>query len=223
MVWSWVDQIINRLRGQKLGVLGERGVGKTHLQTFLREGRIPTVYVQTQTQERLASSKAQLWEVESLGGQAAVSRIRLKSGFDVPGSAGAVEAWKEVVNASTILLYLFRADLVFDDDIVHLKRIEDDAALLSKLIHERVDSGAHLKTALVGTHYDKVLGYKGPSCGSAFYRWHVEMENNQYINDARLTVGGSVEEYPKLVVGSMSTLEGTRELAFRLFARELRV
>src|SRR3954453_15507317 len=93
---SWAEQlldpILNRMRGELIGVLGERGVGKTHLQTFLREGRIPATYVGTQTQTRLSPSRAQLWSFEDTQGKP--KSVRLKGGYDVPGSAGAVEAWK---------------------------------------------------------------------------------------------------------------------------------
>jgi len=207
------------MRGELIGVLGERGVGKTHLQTFLREGRIPATYVGTQTQTRLSPSRAQLWSFEDTQGKP--KSVRLKGGYDVPGSAGAVEAWKEALNSATVLLYLFRADLVIEGQKPHLRRIHEDATLIAKLIHDRPSYAKRLRAALVGTHYDLVEGYAGPEKGSAFYKWHVEMENHPAIRDARMVISTAVDDFPVLVVGSMGTLEDTRDLAYRLIAREL--
>jgi hypothetical protein len=220
---SWIDQlldpILNRMRGERLGVLGERGVGKTHLQTFLRDGSIPATYLATQTQSKLSPSRAQLWSFEDSQGKP--ESVRLRGGYDVPGSAGAVEAWKEVLDSATILLYLFRADLVFEDKDTHLRRIREDADLVYKLINDRPSSAKKLRVALVGTHYDLILGYQGPEKGASFYKWHVAMEDHADIRNARMVISGAVDEFPVLVVGSMGTLEDTRDLAYRLFAREL--
>jgi hypothetical protein len=77
--------IMASLRGEHLGVLGERGVGKTHLQTFLREGKIPTIYEQTMRERKLSAAGSQLWAVNSADGMDRL-RVLLKSGRDVPGS-----------------------------------------------------------------------------------------------------------------------------------------
>ena len=216
---SVLDRLIGALRGHKIGVLGERGVGKTHLQTFLRTGNIPAVYEQTVGQNRLASGRAQLWAIEGLGPPTNF-KLALKSAYDVPGAAEAVEAWREVVGEATILLYLFRADLVFNKESTHLQRMHEDARLIADLINERTRS--KLKVAMLGTHYDMVPGYRGPLTGTAFYKWHTLIEEDSDVDAVRLRIGSSVTDTPALVVGSMRTVPDTQDIAFRLFPRELR-
>ena len=46
------DAIVIALQGKKLAVLGERGVGKTHLISFLTSGSLPAEYKQTLRQRR---------------------------------------------------------------------------------------------------------------------------------------------------------------------------
>ncbi len=214
-------QIIARLRGEQLGVLGERGVGKTHLQTFLRDGKIPTVYVQTMQEPKLAAAGAQLWSVTGSGsGQL---RVLLKPGRDVPGTREAVEAWRSVVHRATILLYLFRADLLYREDTAHQRRVQEDAELIGGLLARRPSGTRPPRVAMVGTHYDKVLGYASPREGSAFYRWHLRTEENPVVGEARLQLGKALRDRPALVVGSMCTLDDTQELAYRLFSQELAI
>jgi hypothetical protein len=220
--WRWLDELIGRLTGKNVGVLGERGVGKTHLQTFLRERRIPGTYTQTLVQERMKASRATMLAFESFEGPSMV-KLALRSGFDVPGSAEAVEAWKEVVERSSILLYLFRADLAYKGDTAHLRRITDDSTLISKFIDERDQGGEDMKVVLVGTHYDQIVGFPGADAGSTFYEWHQHIHSTAEIGIARLVLGRSLSARPGLVVGSMRTLKDTQEMAFRIFAKELRL
>src|SRR5215469_11604258 len=110
---SIIDRIMGALWGQRLAVLGERYAGKTHLQTFLRFGTIPVHYEATVVQSSLQSSVSRLLTIQSMSGQVERVNLAIKRGYDVPGSPEAVAAWREVLEAATILLYLFRADLVF--------------------------------------------------------------------------------------------------------------
>jgi hypothetical protein len=217
----FIAKIWAALRGQSLAVLGEREAGKTHLQTFLRSGKIPEVYSQTLGQPSLQASVSRLLVIESMSGRPEKVSVALKRGYDVPGAAEAVAAWREVLDAATILLYLFRADYVFTGEESHLMRVAEDARLIAGILRER--SRPLKAAALVGTHYDLIPGYQGPSNGSKFYRWHSLIEDHPVIAEARLVLAGQLTHEPSLVVGSMQNLGDTQELAFRLFARELQL
>jgi hypothetical protein len=218
---SVIASIIAAVRGHRLAVLGEREVGKTHLQTFFRTGRIPTVYAQTLGQPSLGPGLARLITIESMSGKPEKVRVAVKRGYDVPGAAEAVAAWREVLDDATILLYLFRADYIFKGEASHLKRVAEDARLIAGILEDRPRP---LKAAaLVGTHYDLVSGFQGPSSGANFYRWHRIIEEQAVIAKARLLLAAQLPHEPALVVGSMRTLGDTQELTFRLFARELQL
>jgi hypothetical protein len=218
----FLDRIIGTLRGHKLAVLGEREVGKTHLQTFLRTGKIPTAYLQTVTQTSLRPGRAHLMAFENME-KATQAKIAIKTSDDVQGAAEATAAWKEVIDEASILIYLFRADHIWDGDEYHAKRVRDDAKLISDIV--RRDSLGFKAAALVGTHYDLVPGYRGPDSGSAFYKFHMEIENAPVIQESLLLLSnvtnGGTSGPPGLVVGSMKDWASTQELAFRLFVREL--
>lgn len=216
---SIVAKIVGALRGQRLAILGERYAGKTHLQTFLRSGTIPAEYAATLGQAALQPSVSRLFTIQSMSGERQKMNLAIKRGYDVPGSAEAVAAWREVLETATIMLYLFRADYVFAEEEAHLKRVSEDARLIAGILRDRPRP---LKAAaLIGTHYDLVPGYQGPLTGTSFYRWHTLIENNPQIAGARKSLRGGMAREPALVVGSMRTLGETQELAFRLFAQEL--
>jgi len=222
------DRVIGRLRGSTLAVLGERETGKTHLQTFLREGRIPTTYAQTLTQDKVGAGRARLYALETLDGAArpVQKKLALKPGYDVPGSAEAAEAWREVADAANIILYLFRCDWVYGGNRGHVDRIREDAAFLAQVISDARTEGtirSNTRCALVGTHFDLVPGYRGPAEGSKFYRWHNMMEESPDVTAARWRLEVALADLPALVVGSMKTLQDTQELAFRLFVREMKM
>ncbi len=218
---AFIDQMIGQIAGKEIAVLGDRETGKTHLQYFLHTQTIPTEYKQTLGQQMIRAGVARLIVVDGPTGKAKKEIVRLTRTYDVPGSAEAIDSWKAVVQRAAILLYLFRADLVFHDDQAHLKRVQEDADALARILRglPRKLRGA----ALVGTHYDVVPGFQGPEQGSVFYRWHAGIEENDTIKRARQALGAEMPARPALVVGSMKTLPQTRELLYRLFAQELRI
>jgi hypothetical protein len=218
-----IDRLLGAIRGQRLAVLGERGVGKTHLQTFLRTGDIPTVYEHTTGKPSLKPGRAHLWSITRMSGKPNRSTIAIRSGRDVPGSAEAIEAWREVLCEASVLLYLFRADEIFMQNEEHQNRVLDDARVIAAIVE---DERLSLRgVALVGTHFDRVPGYRGPQNGTEFYPFHREIEDSQVIADVRQMIGvcrdGERIAPPALVVGSMKDRMATEELAYRLFAQEL--
>jgi hypothetical protein len=212
-------RIRGALWGERLAVLGDREAGKTHLQMYLRDGQIPDQYVATRTQYTVHSNFSQLVAFQSVPGLPQKVNIGLKKGYDVPGSPEAVASWRETLQSATIMLYLFRADLVFANEESHLKRVVEDARLIAEILRGR---SYQLKaSALIGTHYDLVAGYQGPEVGARFYRWHTAIESNPRIDEAKRIIRGGMRREPALVVGSMETITRTNELLFRLFTQEL--
>ena len=216
---AFIDRMIGQLLGRDIAILGERQTGKTHLHYFLRTRTIPSGYNQTLGQQRVQASVARLITVGAAGEPEKVV-LRLQRGYDVPGSAEALDSWKEVLDRAAIMLYLFRADYVFYEDEGHLKRIREDAEALGGIL--RVLGRRLSAAALVGTHYDCVPGFQGPEHGTAFYPWHTLMEQNSAITQARQVLAAQLPRTPALVVGSMQTLPQTQELLYRLFSQELK-
>ena len=176
-------------------------------------------YDQTLGQERVPAGIARLITVGASGEPKKVV-LRMQRGYDVPGSAEALDSWKVVLERAAIMLYLFRADYVFYGDEGHLKRITEDAYALAGILR---GLGRRLSaTALVGTHYDYVPGFQGPEHGTAFYEWHQLMEKDSAITQARQVLAAQLPRTPALVVGSMQTLPQTQELLYRLFTQELK-
>ena len=207
--------------GRQIAILGERGVGKTHLQTFLRERRIPATYQQTMTLDKMRSSRIQIERREGFEG-ATRARILLKGGFDVPGSADAVEAWSEAIKGSAIILYLFRADLIYNDDERHRERVIADCNMISEFLDR--SGKTRTRMALVGTHYDRISGFSDVEFGTEeFWEWQGVISQNPCIKKARSKLAGSLDRTPSLVVGSMKTQLQTSEIAFRVFAKELKI
>ncbi len=222
---KFVDRLLGAIRGHRVAVLGERGVGKTHLQTFLRTGEIPAVYEHTSGKPSLKPGQAHLWSITRLHGRPNRSTIAIKRGRDVPGSAEAVEAWREVLCEASVLIYLFRADEIFMENEEHQNRVLDDARVISAIVqNEQLTLPG---VALVGTHFDMVPGYRGPQNGTEFYPFHREIEDSPVIGDVRQMIGvcrdGERTGPPALVVGSMKDRTATEELAYRLFAQELKL
>src|SRR4051812_38292644 len=58
------DDIVVALKGKSLAVLGARGVGKTHLITFLTSGSIPAEYKQTVAPEKMTARRFHLKELD---------------------------------------------------------------------------------------------------------------------------------------------------------------
>jgi hypothetical protein len=167
----------------------------------------------------LEPGRAQLVCIESMDGKSSKIRVAVKKGYDVPGQAAAVDAWAKVLGEATLLLYLFRADCIFNQDPLHVRRMGDDARLIAEILRRR--PGKLRGAALIGTHYDLVPGYQGPETGSKFYKWHERIEQSPAVDEARLVLGRVTRSAPALVVGSMGTVAATQELTFRLFMREL--
>src|SRR5262249_21203756 len=73
------DDIVVALKGKKLAVLGARGVGKTHLITFLSSGSIPAEYKQTIAPQKASSRRFQLKDLD----------LKMKDTLDVSGDKAA--------------------------------------------------------------------------------------------------------------------------------------
>jgi hypothetical protein len=219
-VVAFIDRMVGQLRGRNIAILGERETGKTHLHYFLRTRTIPAQYTQTLGQERVRASVAKLIVVGASGDPEKVV-LRLHRGYDVPGSAEAIDSWRAVLERAAIMLYLFRADYVFYQDEWHLKRIREDAEALAGILRRSPQRPS--AAALVGTHYDCVPGFQGPEQGNAFYKWHTLMEEKPEISQARQVLAAQLPQKPALVVGSMKTLPQTQELLYRLFSQELKI
>jgi hypothetical protein len=213
-----IDFLVTRFRGHDLSVMGEQEVGKTHLQSFLRSGSIPSSYVPTMLAEDLRWSRRGLFLEE-----ARPKRLALKAGLDVPGSRESSDLWRQSIEKATIVLYLFRADLVYEEDAKHVKRISEDSRLIRAFLKEMKGRQINkLKAAFVGTHSDLIPTYRPPGT-PAFTSFELSILDSDAIRGAQSRLGEVVHNEPPVVVGSMRDLRETRELVERLFTVGLKL
>lgn len=136
-----------RIAGKRFAVLGPRRVGKTTFLNFLQTGEITDAYRPTLAPEKFPVSARALGaedEDESFD-------ILLKQGVDVSGQKAAYANWQRITKTADVVVYLFRADLVFNGDQEHLGRIRTDMGQIAGWLKERSDKPA---VYLVGTHCD---------------------------------------------------------------------
>jgi GTPase SAR1 family protein len=109
---NW-DEIVCRLRGKKVAILGGQAVGKTTLCDFLSKGSIPEKYEQTS----LDRTCGRYFKLEELN-----LKIYLKSSWDVGGGdksrpESLLQYWKKIVDQSEIVFYLVNVYVLLNPDL----------------------------------------------------------------------------------------------------------
>jgi hypothetical protein len=217
-LWS---RIVVLIRGKQIGVLGQRAVGKTFLQTFLREGELPKQYRATVASKKLPPARPKLRGEK----RNEKTKVAIRTGADVPGdSATNTDEWRELTHEVDVLLYLFNVQLLLEGDASHAERMLVDAELVGSFIDERqkLDKGVP-KVALVGTHCDLVDGYEPPSSGTDFLIFFSSVFEREEVKRAALLIGQSLPSVPRPVVGSLATDDEAADLAWRVFHQELKL
>ncbi|MFB2895409.1 hypothetical protein ACE1CI_21100 [Aerosakkonemataceae cyanobacterium BLCC-F50] len=117
-VFKWED-INYALRGKRIGILGDKAVGKTTLFNYLRDGKKPENYIQTL--KDTLDKKEIINNFEGLG-----VNILFRKTTDISGSEDFYPAWKEIFLNSDIIFYLFRTDFLLNGNSKAIERIEAD-------------------------------------------------------------------------------------------------
>tara|TARA_R110002020_G_scaffold37705_5_gene113692 strand:+ start:10936 stop:11616 length:681 start_codon:yes stop_codon:yes gene_type:complete len=137
---NW-DYILIALKGKRITVLGERGVGKTTLVQFLTSGTLPTDVAQTLAPEKNPGRRFALKDLD----------LKVKDITDVSGSEDAYAEWKKQVLGADMILYLLRADLVNQDDPAVTKRTLKDLKHLGDWLE---GTKRRPRLFIIGTHCD---------------------------------------------------------------------
>jgi GTPase SAR1 family protein len=150
VVFSNWERIEAKISGKSFAVLGPRHVGKTTLIHFMRTGEVKETHRRTTEESFDVSTRAFMYEGEH---KEESIEVKMKSGVDVSGDRSKLSQsrWKDVVESADVVLYLFQANRVLDDDEEYKKRLREEAGLISKWIEGRANEPS---VQLVGTHCD---------------------------------------------------------------------
>lgn len=199
--WDW---LVVALKGKRIAVLGERGVGKTQLIRFMTSGELTEGYRQTHGTVTTASNRLSLKNLD----------LNIKKSVDVSGATGAYAEWKEVLDGADIVLYLVRADRLLCGDAKVEARTRKDMNHINNWLEARGKSRPHF--VIVGTHCDKDEKFKILSDDNA----------GDYVDEFRklpimfelMALGGGTR-LAKLALGSLSTRDGAEKLIQQTFSQ----
>lgn len=202
VVLNW-DDIVSKLKGRRLAVLGARGVGKTQLIKFLTTGTIPTEYKQTVAPQKNAERRFKLKELN----------LKIQETLDISGDKAAYAEWKELHDKADLVLYLLRADRLIAGDKEVETRVRDDLRHIGGWRESREPNS---RLFIVGTHCDrdaefvKLSADKRGEFTDKFHKLPV-------VSELLARAGGA--HNVKVVLGSMKTIQNTEELVYEIFAQ----
>lgn len=195
------DDILVKLKGKRLAVLGARGVGKTHLVKFLSTGSIPAEYKQTVAPEKVSSRRFQLKELD----------LKVRESLDVSGDKAAYGEWKELHDQADVIFYLLRADRLIAGDPDVEARVRDDLKHIGGWLEAR---NPRPRFFIIGTHCDFDAEFRSTSADKI----------GDYVDNFRrlpivteLVVRAGGGQRAKVVLGSMKTIQDTKALVYQIF------
>ena len=156
-IWLWLNGLFDN---KKLAILGERGVGKTTLLSYITTGSFPKEAKQTVSPQK---SKRSIFKLGSI-------RQNISTIWDMPGGKDYYNEWKKQTADADVVLYLFRIDGFKYKDISHILRVKKDLNQIKKwltkekrliLIGTYADKDKDFyeaKKSRLGDYYDKFLG-----------------------------------------------------------------
>lgn len=197
------DRIVIALAGKRLAVLGARGVGKTHLISFLVTGSIPAEYKQTVAPEKTASRRFQLKDLD----------LKIKKSLDVSGDKAAYAEWKELHDQAAMVFYLLRADRLIAGDVDVEARVRDDLRHIGGWLEAR---NPRPRVFIIGTHCDFDAEFSGLS-PDTFGDYVDKFRKLPIVNELVARGGGA--QQAKVALGSMKTIKDTEALVHQIFTQ----
>jgi hypothetical protein len=192
--------VVIRLAGKRIAILGARATGKTRLINFLQTKTVPLPGKEFPTSiEKVPGT------VLDIGGIS----ITLAPTEDVSGHESHYDEWKAIASGSAFIIYLFRADLLNENDSHVKQRIKDDLTIIRTWSQSRI--------VLVGTHTDKDKEFLRLSQAyDEQYRIYTDiLTENDVIAEAISTAGGPAQ--CKVVSGSLMDANSTAVLVTETF------
>lgn len=197
---NW-ENIMLALQGKRLAVLGERGVGKTSMISFLHTGSLPQKYQMTGGAKRVPQRRFKLKDLD----------IKLKEGRDLSGDTSAYGDWKNAVDQADFVFYLLRADKLHASNETLEKRAKSDLRHLSDWMERRPKQQPLF---IVATHIDKITDYADitPEKHAAY----VDRFRQLPIVDELIGLGGG-DMRVKLFLGSLKSTDTAEKLVYSMF------
>jgi len=190
--------------GKHIAILGERGVGKTHLLSFLLKGEIPEKYEQTVGDIRSSGAVFKLRDLE----------LVVRKTTDVSGSKDAYSSWKKIHDQADYVFYLLRVDKVLSDDKKTIERIAADIEHIRSWKEQRNDKG--VLYYIIGTHCDYDPAFRHLTRETQG-KYHDDFINKEIIQTAMLSICDN--KHTRVIIGSMLNKECMQSLTYELLCR----
>ncbi|GEM_PF-2118070 len=175
------DQIVKKVKGKKIAILGQRATGKTTLLKFLINGEITITYKQTLMKKKITKQKKFFLSYLELKSSKAASYINADS-YDVGGSEDQHATWKEVATDADVLIYLFDINKWLSNSQLE-SQIESDIKVIERIIRDKPSQ----KIMLIGTHLDQDEEYNAAKDKIAYKD---EIKGETFIVGMRTLLGG---------------------------------
>ncbi len=201
-IWALLirDTILTIIKGKRLAVLGERGVGKTVLMDFLIQGTLRKEYVQTLYPKKTIPNDLKLKDL----------KLRIKKSTDVPGSEDFHAQWEDLTRKSDIVLYLLRVDMMEDEDTQ--ERVKRDMGQIESWLRE---SPKKFPLFIIGTHCDLT---------DTDFTKLPKHQKGDYVDDLRRRpIFRSIEQIAggggrvRFAFGSLRSQNTTEDLVYEIF------
>ena len=203
----WNNMVV-KLRGKELAVLGARGVGKTHLLEFLTTGEIPESYEQTIREEATTWNRLQLQELD----------LKIDETRDLPGGPDAYRQWKELFFEADVIFYLFRIDKLMEDDAEAKARVQRDMEHIGGWLEDwQSEYDYHPPFFLIGTHGDLANPDLTALPPDKRGEYEDRIRELPVIQECVLRAGGGHKA--EVVLGSLKSREETEALVVDIFRR----
>ena len=210
-VLNW-DEIVIRLKGKKIAMLGARGVGKTTLISFLTTGCISESY------KSYNKSYKQTIRPENAKGRRFSLRdldLKIKDTRDLPGGPDAYAEWKELFDEADLVFYLLRIDKLVESDAEAENRVRRDMKQIEMWLKDQ--SSLPRLFFIIGTHGDLANPDLTTLPENEQGNYQDRIRALPIIQECVQRAGGG--HNTKVVLGSMKSPRETEALVFGIFSQ----
>lgn len=205
--------VVSILKGKKIAVLGARATGKTTLLNYISFGILLERYKQTIIPEEINLRLSKLSDELD---------IHLKKTTDVGGGKDDYPEWKKLFIDSNLVLYLVRADKLFQQDEKTKERVIEDAHQFYQWVKEiRSRKKNYYKLEkiskqffIIGTHCDRdpnFLQLRDDNAGN----YKEQFGNLEAVSEMIQALGG--KRKVKVVLGSFENTDNADKLIKQIF------
>lgn len=198
---GFFKEIVNNARkyffGQRIVVLGARGVGKTTFLHFLQTGEIIRSHDVTE-HEKYSSTTIKVGEKE----------IKIARGVDIGGGAEYYGAWREQIDDADTVIYLINIAKIVYENHAYIRTVENDINAIKNSIQNREED---IRIFLIGNHLDEVK----KNVNEEKFKEQLRT-GSQIIQEAIVKLGG--DKVCQFHIGSLISQEEARALRNKIFA-----